>query len=320
MMMRACLLLGAILTKTQADVATFTANDGQLTTSDVATCAINGVEAADELVNSVLFIWQASSRCGRASSAACSVDVNSAIESVTGMINVILKAVQRCGGVLQGVKERCGLAAGEVTQSLAGVAASASGIAENCHKGDVKPTVGLAHEFLVGSNHMTPKLASCVVDIKSMTKAVLKASLGFATVKMNCDESKGACEQNVLYIVSAMAELGEYIAGVVGHCSTPTNHHAACASDILGLLRNLAHLSASGTELGEACALTAAERLYLETGSSAQAEDDTKTRSLSIALAALLPITAVLSFVGGRRMAKSRPPAQDAEMLVSGEE
>lgn len=310
MMMRACFLLGVISTTSQAE----------LTTSDVATCAINSVEAADELVNSVLFIWQASSRCGRASTAACSVDVNSAIESVTGMINVILKALQRCGGALQGVKERCGLAAGEVTESLAGVAAASSGIAENCHKGDIHPVEGLKQEFLVGSNHMTPKLASCIVDIKSMTKAVLKASLGFATVKTNCDESSGDCVGNVLYIVSSMAELGEYIAGVVGHCSTPVNHQAACASDILGLLRNLAHLSASGTQLAQACSLSAAERLYLENDKDAQAEDDTNTRSLGFALAAFLPITAVLSFVGGRRMAKSSTPTYDAESTVSGEE
>jgi len=303
MMMRACLLLGVILTTSQA----------KLSTSDVATCAINGVEAADELVNSVLFIWQASSRCGRASTAACSVDVNSAIESVTGMINVILQALQRCGGVLKGVKERCGLAAGEVTQSLAGVAASSSGIAENCHKGEIRPVEGLQHEFLVGSNHMSPKLASCVVDIKSMTKAVLKASLGFATIKTNCDESSDACVGNVLYVVSSMAELGEYIAGVVGQCSTPENHEAACASDVLGLLRNLAHLSASGTELAEACSLTAAERLYLENGNGAQAEAGTNTRFLSFALAAFLPITAVLSFLSGRRMAKPRMPAENAE-------
>jgi len=310
-MMRACLLLGMIFTSAQA-----------LTTADTATCAINGVEAADELVNSVLFIWQASSRCGRASTAACSVDVNDAIESVTGMINVILKAIQRCGGVLQDMRARCGLAAGEVTESLAGVAGSISGIAEHCEKGDIKPVQGLKDEFMIGSNHMTPKLAACVVDIKSMTKSVLKASLGFATVKTNCDESTGACVGNVLYIVSAMAELGEYIAGVVGHCSTPVNHDAACASDILGLLRNLAHLSASGTSLAAACALTGPERLFLENdGNDVQeAQDDTKSKSLSFGLAALLPITAVLAFMGGRRMAKTRTPTYDAEALVGGEE
>merc|ERR1719181_2121694 len=76
-------------------------------------------------------------RCDKADSAEdphkirCALDISSAIESVNGLVNVILKAVDKCGD-LKTENHKCGLAVGVLTESYAGLAAASSGIVAKC--------------------------------------------------------------------------------------------------------------------------------------------------------------------------------------------
>jgi len=292
-------------------------------TGSKVACALHGAESADDLLDSIVFIWAAVERCGRTHDALhCAVDVSYAIESVNHMINTILKAVQKCGVAFQGAHAKCGLAVGELTESFAGIAAVSSGIVEHCPPNSGATTGGPA--IMAGRNtvNFPHKFAHCIVDMKSLVKAILKATLRLVTLKDNCqDNPQGRyCARNVLQVVGAFAGMGEFIAGAVGHCSQVTNQNAACASEIIGLLRQLSNLGKAGTTLSKECALSEAERLYLDTGDDDLETETTGSNFMNMGLTALIPVTAVLSFVVGRRIAKGRGNIESQSLEASAEE
>merc|ERR1719230_1603729 len=82
-------------------------------------------------------------------------------------------------------------------------------------------------------------------------------------LKDSCSsDSKKDCVHNALHVVAAFASMGEFIAGSVGHCSKPTNDDAACASEVLGLLRELHDLGQSGERMSSMCFSETPQRLY----------------------------------------------------------
>jgi len=315
--MRTCLVLGGIFFAAEQTPAPFPVAPvapGLPVAPDqhqAAHCAINGVAIADELMNSIVFIWQGVLRCGKDGhdAAECSVDVSNAIQSVNAMINVILKTVDNCGGAFN-LKEKCGMAVGELTAAMAGVAATSSGIAEHCPKTAMEPVPGLSDGLNGGEfNHA---LAYCIIDAKGLIKAVLKVSVRIADASEDCkiaDASQlSQCTAGILGVLDSVALMGEYIAGVVGHCSKPNiNQKAACASEILGLIRNLNTLGFAGAKMAGTCGLNADQRLFLDNAKKGIETPDTTNSNLpTFALAALLPIAGLMSFVAGRRMSAFR--------------
>merc|ERR1719502_1672805 len=115
--------------------------------------------------------------------------------------------------------------------------------------------------------------------------------------------------------------MGSYLAGSVGKCSndTKTNVEAECAQYSLKLADALADVdrSASGMQMG--CGLVANPRLYaaLDEDEDFGAAPASGGSSLTFALAALLPLTAVVGFIGGKRLAKGRTfSVEETEGLV----
>merc|ERR1712232_1266632 len=134
------------------------------------------------------------------------------------------------------------------------------------------------------------------------------------------------CIHNSIKIVSAFAALGEYLAGAVGHCS---HHHskqsvdAFCAKWSLALVKDVHDVARASVNLAKHCDLSDAERLYLEDDDESPISPATTGSSMTLALAALLPISAALSFVVGSRFARSRSqeaPVRDFESLMVQEE
>ena len=110
------------------------------------------------------------------------------------------------------------------------------------------------------------------------------------------------------------------MAGSVAHCESAIagkeNSKAECASTVQGMVSNLMNVADVGMKVHKACGLSDAERLYLENGAD---KATSSSSSMPMALAALLPISAVLSFVAGSRFAKARSQnarSPDCEMLV----
>jgi len=301
--------------------------------ADTATCALNGAEAVDELLDSAVYIMASMARCDKASGSsndiACAMDVSSAIESVNGMVNVILKAVGNCGA-LKDDHYKCGLAVGVLTRSFAGMASASAGIAAKCPTGKnpVVETIGGAMESASrygGDNQkasdamekMPKGFGVCVINVKDTVKALFKAIKRIMTIKDNCvDASSLHCAHNTIKVVSSFMALGEYLAGAIGKCDANSHSNAICAQMALRLVRQVENVGRAGVAMTSDCNIGGAERLYLENAD--EASTPATSNMATIALGALLPLTALVAFVGGSRFAKSRTQVtSDSELLVN---
>jgi len=298
---------------------------------DTAECALNGAEAVDELLDSAVYIMASIARCDQNSkhknAIACSLDISSAVESVNGMINVILKAVDGCGA-LKADNHKCGLAVGVLTRSFAGLAAASSGIVAKCpnklNGGKAIATVGSALEDAkkYGGKHpfktagLSASFGECIVDVKDTIKALFKAVKRIMTIKESCENAESKqCAHNSIKIVSSFTALGEYLAGAMGKCDAKAHSDALCTQMSLQLVRHTENVARAGVAMTKECDIGAAERLYLEDAEEASITSAGSNKA-TVALAALLPITAVVAFVGGSRFAKSRAQVSDAELLT----
>jgi hypothetical protein len=301
----------------------------------MAYCALDGARAVDDLIDSATYIMASITRCRDVNNASdvesdsirCALDISSTIESVNKAVNVILKAVASCGG-LQGESPKCGMAVGELTRSMAGLSAASAGIIANCPNSLNNNTPldtwgsslekGSRYSSLTGINAnnsftnyggFSNHFGQCLIDVKDTVKSLFKATARILTVTDNCaDIHSPACNKNVAKIVAAFSDMGSYLAGAVGKCSndTKTDVEAECAQYSLKLADALADVdrSAAGMQMG--CGLVANPRLY-----SALEEDDedvsaagSSSGPLTFALAAVLPITAVVGYVAGKRLAR----------------
>jgi len=302
--------------------------------ADTAACALDGAEAVDEMLDSAVYIMASMTRCGEKASnsngIACAMDVSSAIESVNGMINVIMKAVGNCGA-LKDDHYKCGLAVGVLTRSFAGLASASTGILAKCPigkklGGGAVTTVAEANENAAryggdrankginGINKMPAGMGECIINVKDTVKALFKAIKRIMTIKDNCeDPASNHCAHNTLKVVVSFSALGEYLAGAVGKCDAKSHSDALCAQMSLRLVRQIENVGRASVAMTKDCNVGGAERLYLEDADASAPASDNKA---TMALAALLPLTAVVAFVGGSRFAKSRAQVMDAELLT----
>merc|ERR1711908_64873 len=105
--------------------------------------------------------------------------------------------------------------------------------------------------------------------------------------------------------------MGEYLSGAIGKC-TPMNsenaletkRRAICAQYSMKLVQQLSNVDRASVQMSKDCELSHDQRLYLE-----QEDDEEPTEegsSLTLGLAALLPISTAVAFAAGSRFAKVR--------------
>jgi hypothetical protein len=272
-------------------------------------------------MDSSMFIWASIARCGHTGEMVkCEINVASAIQSVNSMINVILKALNKCGDI-HTEKPQCGIAASVLTKSTAGLAAASGGIIQKCFQA---PPHGN------NWNHQEP--AMCVVDIKNTAKNLFKTIKAFMKLKHNCDDqSSRACESNALKIVAAFAGMGEYLAGALGQCSPNHMAGARCAQESTRLTQHLMKVSQAGVDLSKQCedkpappsppppppppaVQVVAPRLYSQEGAK---NESAMGASANFVLAAFLPVTGIVAFVGGRVYGNRRNSMEQVRSFMS---
>jgi len=303
-------------------------------------CALDGARAVDDLLDSATYIWASVQRCGgnaaQKNTILCTLDISSAIESVNAMVNVILKAVEKCGH-MEAEGHKCGLAVGVLTRSFAGLAAGSAGITAKCpnalnNNNPLVPLVNfvttaqgnsaLANAQQLANGDAATKQASfaqCLVDVKDLTKSLFKAIKRIMTIKESCADGAHHCAHNSLKLTASLAAMGEFLAGTVGRCSANTVGNkkliveSECAEKSMQLIRHVSNMGRASVAMMEQCNVGAARLYQLENGDIAETQNSS---FVTLALAALLPLTAVLSFVGGSRFAKSRAQAQNFDSLA----
>merc|ERR1719158_2214647 len=217
-----------------------------------ASCALNGARAVDDLLDSAVYIMASIVRCDKSSytpndqGIRCALDVSSSIESVNAMVNVIVKAVDKCGK-LKTENRKCGLAVGVLTEGWAGLSAASAGIVAKCpnnlnHHHSLE-TVGQAMANAGAStgainnnlhgNQFAPVLSGnmqnlqggqsfgqCIVNVKGSMKSLFKTIKRIMTVKHNCkDPASKKCAHNDLKIMAGLIGMGEFLSGAIGKCT-----------------------------------------------------------------------------------------------------
>jgi len=305
---------------------------------DAATCALDSARAVDDIMDGMVYIMASIYRCDPnvGDKARCALDVSAAIEAVNRMVNVIVKAVGQCGEITTD-KPMCGLAISELTRSLAGLTSASAGIVAKCpndyNGGNPLSTVGSAMEgasATSGSNPaggalgFSPSFGQCIIDVKDSVKSLFKAVKRVMVMSDDCATPESdECAHNALKLVDGFVGLAEFISGAVGKCGVdPKNKvNGLCAQMSARLTHAVGAVGVAGTALAAACEPTPAERLYLDSLGQKKDAAAPATSGLTMGLMALLPMTAVVAFVAGKRLAKGRSmePLPDEEMLVQTE-
>merc|ERR1712093_395520 len=149
----------------------------------------------------------------------------------------------------------------------------------------------------LGSAAQEASFGQCLVDVKDTVKSLFKTTKRILTTPKNCDgDDQADCAHNGLKLVAALSSMGQYLAGAIGRCSPNTaankglREGGQCAEQVDELVRHLTNVGRAGVGMKEFCE-EGAERLYqLEHG----VEMQNGGSSMTLALAALLPIGAVL--------------------------
>merc|ERR1719247_811116 len=135
--------------------------------------------------------------------------INVIFKAVNGMINVILKAVDKCDGLHTENKE-CGLEAGKLTKHISGLAAASGIVAQKC------PHTGLPAPAAMG-DIAAPVM--CTIDLKDTLKQMFHMIKSIRGIHDDCDShDKRDCAAGAMDIVSSIAGMGGYLAGAVGQC------------------------------------------------------------------------------------------------------
>jgi hypothetical protein len=285
--------------------------------SDTTDCAVDGAKAVDQATDAAIFIWAATRRCGNPKNekVKCAMDITSAATAAGNMANIIVAALDECG-VIKTDNKDCGMLAGELTASVAGLASMTAGMVDSCHPNQFEGHDNDPKDAVVklGSLERDTSLGKCIIDAKDTLASIFDA---VASLK-NLEE--GATEHNALNTVTALASLGHGVAGAVFDCSVfangKGNTNALCASRTLGAVAELHRVADLAESMAVTCEASAsASRLYLQNGKNTAAM--TKN-SMSLTLAAFLPVAAVLGFVFGRRFGKARAN-RDIEPMIQGE-
>jgi len=272
-----------------------------------AQCAIDGVAAVDDLSDAAMFVWAASKRCGNPadSQVKCEIDITSAAQAATNMIATIVGAVADCGAITSDSAE-CAAAVTGLTGAAAGLAAASAEIVDACPNSLNIPNAGAD-----GTATLTD-LGECIVDAKGAMSSLFSASK-YLSQAAKC-KKHGGCSDTAINIVMALADMGANLAESVDDCTKfkgGSNEKADCASGVLGLVAALEQVALAGKQMKKGCK-EGASRLYQNQ------EVPTSSSSLTLALAAFLPATAVLSFVVGRRTRSrhQQAPERDVEPLM----
>jgi len=275
-----------------------------------------------DAMDASMFIWASIARCGKTGEMVkCEIAVSSAIGSLNSMVNLILKAADKCGA-LNTVNKQCGLAMSAMTAHVAGLTASSGAVTQKC-------TTAPAH-----SNNWKPdEDVLCVVNVKNVAKSFFKVVKSFLKLEKAGPCKAGdttACAENALQIIGAFVGVGEYLAGTVDKCSPPSEKFVgiACSTVSLHLTQQLATFSERAIDVAKACAPTppppytptlapgvapeAAARLYSNEGKATAPVASSPTTLL---LAAFLPVTAIVGFMGGRMYGNSRATREVSPMM-----
>jgi hypothetical protein len=261
---------------------------------DVVGCAFSAGRAADEMMDAAVYIWASTKRCSAPiETGHCVIDVASAAESFTATIGVIVRALRDCGELQANM---CGVAAGHLVQSLAGLTAASTGVLEQCVVG----------ENSTNSSFNNGGAGECLIDAKDSMRSLYRVIDSSMSASKVCKgDAQGPCAGRVLQILSAFSAMGQYIAGIVSHCvpvaaDQGQQYWLGCGEEIGHLTHHSTALASAAARMSASCS---EQHTQLYADYRKQADAAQKINTAIIALVAMLPVTAVMAYFVGKRSA-----------------
>jgi hypothetical protein len=245
---------------------------------------MNGAQAISSLMDAGIYTWAATARCGNLAfpqineQANCAVDILSALDETAHFANVIMEAVDGCGGPQI---SDCAMAGSELAEELAAIGAATGEVLQECKSSFTGLELGKfnsqdllrdpANQQPNGvipapptkvqndPNWNRPQELICAVDIKGAMNNLFKAGVDIASAKTHCSDGGLKCAYSSLGIMESLADVGRYIQGAVGHCLQPNakmegNYPIQCASAITRAIAKASGLAAAATKMTEKCA------------------------------------------------------------------
>lgn len=307
-MMRSLILLSLLAPSAAGNV---TAATGAAAGSCLTSAKEKGMLAGNDLLDAAVYSFAASKRCvSQGQEVKCEVDVSEAMHSTLSLINNVLKLLNDCD-LLHTYNKDCGIAASELVETVAGLAAGVGRTIQHCPQGPPDDPND--------STFPVEYVAKCTVYVKDAATSIFKAISAIMAITA-CDADSAKCKgtkaQNALLVAQVLAGLGSYLSGSVGYCAkvvsdltgveSKINSKAAlCAEGVNDVVKFSAMLARDGIDLSKKCYDTKPARLYKET----QGVAFEASASPNLLLMACLPVTAILSFLGGRMASKHRSAA-----------
>jgi len=292
----------------------------------VPQCTLDSSGFVADGIDSALDIWASSKRChGQWLANApvkCEQDITSSIKSVTAMANAIAHMASSCG-IVKTAAPKCALAVDTLVSATAGLAAASGKVADKCF--DIN---GAFDEHILERKTL---LAKCTSSSGDSVNGLFAAFNTIQHAKAQCPSGEKNCAVDALSAISVLSNLGAHMASSVSHCgayhklengqerelmmpatppTTPTLvvsnplKPIGCTEGVFAAIAELSKVATIGLTIEKACQGAVSSRLYQEKDSEAAT-----TSPLMLALGAAVPIMAVLSFVAGLRVARSRQQA-----------
>merc|ERR1712159_666089 len=169
----------------------------------------------------------------------------------------------------------------------------------------------------------------CTVDLKNTAKHLFHSVKLLTKTHDQCENSHHDCTVDSLDVAGSLAGFGSWLSGAIGHCSRTTalagvnaskadTRGVLCAQAATALVEQTLKVAQDGVELSKLCksdepeapkakAVTPTQTVvgYVQTPRLYEQEGVLGGSStLNFVLGALLPVTAIASFVGGRFYAR----------------
>jgi hypothetical protein len=276
---------------------------------NAAKCALDFGGFVEGILDSIVYIWSASKRCATPESEkypgiACVEDVSASVESCLGSLDNLVSLLKPCGLVAGEVSifGKCVDSIGGLLANTAGLVKSSAMVADYCTEGPAISRIWKATE-----------LGRCFANVGKSAKSLLGLSMTLSGIaKYKCVGKM--CTAAILILVHVAAKFGEAFALAFNDCSlSPVggkgsgNEQAECAGAIFGVVDGLTGLAAHGYIVGKKCSCDATGsyktiRRYIE--GEEIPEGPTNSNSMTFAIAAAIPLAALVSFIGGLRFGK----------------
>jgi len=282
-----------------------------LLTTASGSCVLDSSGTVSNAIDSALYIWTATKRCAGPvvgdAPIKCEQDVASSVKAVTATAGAIAGMMNSCGAI-DDANAKCGLAVNGLISATAGLAAAGGKITQFCKDKDFgeEPELKTA-------------LGKCTIQSGGAINSIFDAKNTIGHLQKGCDANTDGkkCAVNVLDVVSVVADLGAHLAGSAAFCQAYATHGAAkvgaemCTNGVLEAISQLSNVARIAMGVEKACSKEST-RLYLEgngDGDVGEAPTSSPSATITAALLAALPITAVLGVIAGMRLAKSRQQA-----------